>query len=44
MAFTTVSTLSELYSGSASSVVNNVVAKPVEKTPDADAPEVGVEK
>ena len=40
MALTTVSTLSEMYSGSRPSAVNGVVAKPVEKTPDAGSPEV----
>lgn len=40
MALTTVSSLSEMYSGNASSAVNDVVIKPVERTPDADIPEV----
>ena len=42
MALVTVSTLSEMYSGGRSSAVNDIVAKPVEKTPDADVPEVQV--
>ena len=40
MALTTVSSLSEMYSGSTSSAVNDAVIKPVEKTPDPDVPEV----
>ena len=40
MALTTVSSLSEMYSGGVSSVVNDVVIKPVEKIADTDAPEV----
>jgi len=40
MALTTVSSLSEMYSGSTSSAVNDVVIKPLEKTPDPDVPEV----
>ena len=40
MALTTVSSLSEMYSGSTSSTVNDVAGKSVEKTADTDAPEV----
>jgi len=40
MALTTVSSLSELYSGSAPPAANDVVVKPTEKMPDTDAPEV----
>ena len=40
MALTTVSSLSEMYSGSTSSAVNDVAIKPVEKIVDLDAPEV----
>jgi len=40
MALTTVSSLSEMYSGSMSSAVNDFVIKPVEKIVDADVPEV----
>ena len=39
MALTTVSSLSEMYSGSASAA-NDVVTKPTEKTPDASMSEV----
>lgn len=39
MALTTVSSLSELYSGSAPPAVNDVVIKPKEKMSDTDAPE-----
>ena len=40
MALTTVSSLSEMYSGGTSSSVNDVVIKLAEKTPDPDVPEV----
>lgn len=40
MALTTVSSLSEMYSGSTSSAVNGAVVKPVDKVSDADVPEV----
>lgn len=40
MALTTVSSLSEMYSGGTSSAVNDVVIKIAEKTPDPDVPEV----
>ena len=40
MALTTVSSLSELYSGGMSSVANDVVIKPVEKASDINASEV----
>lgn len=36
MALTTVSSLSEMYSGGTSSAVNDVVIKLAEKTPDPD--------
>jgi hypothetical protein len=39
MALTTVSSLSEMYSGNVSSVANDAVTKPAEKIADADAPE-----
>jgi len=40
MALTTVSSLSEMYSGSPSSATNGVIIKPAEKTPNTDVPEV----
>ena len=40
MALTTVSSLSEMYSGSTSSAVNDAAIKPVEKTPDPDVSDV----
>ena len=39
MALTTVSSLSEMYSGGASSALNDVVTEPAEKTPDTNVPE-----
>ena len=40
MALTTVSSLAEMYSGSAPSITNDAITKAVEKTPGANAPEV----
>jgi len=40
MALTTVSSLSEMYSGGTSSALNDVVIKPVERTLDTNFPEV----
>ena len=40
MALTTVSSLSEMYSGSASSAANDIVIKSVGGVTDTDAPEV----
>lgn len=40
MALTTVSSLSEMYSGSVSSTTNDAVITSTEKAPDADVPEV----
>jgi hypothetical protein len=41
MALTTVSSLSEMYSGGTSSVKNDAVIKPTEKGSTTDAPETG---
>jgi cleavage and polyadenylation specificity factor subunit 3 len=42
MALTTVSSLSEMYSGGAPSITNDAVIRPAEKAPNKDAPDANM--
>lgn len=44
MALTTVSSLSEMYSGSVSSATNDAIIKPAENTQNTDVPQVSLTK